>query len=374
MARHLKLLPLLAVSATLGASHSQAVDHETVAAMLIIQQMTSSEVLIPLDTDGDGLPDYLDNDDDNDGYPDNVDDYPFDPTRPAPSGDGTAISGEVTEDLTLDLDGSPYTITSSLTVAKGSTLFIRPGVILQTRPGAPTWHGLKLFGDLVAIGTADFPVIINASVVQPDDKQPNSVTLHYVQVGGFDLRLAAPTSLSIESSSFGGAVGVLDGYPHPNDCVVRDSEIAGHLRCSGVVRGNILRGGLSIASDAPGEVSENYIFETLYTDAAGGHYECNLLRDARIEIRTDATVKRNAIRGTSSVISWARGYNFSSNDLKFAYKYNTVRLEFAADNYWGTEDTGLIDGWIYDSHDSPNVKYQTIYQPILLSPPEPCHP
>ncbi|MCB9420389.1 MAG: hypothetical protein H6667_11335 [Ardenticatenaceae bacterium] len=71
-----------------------------------------------------------------------------------PDGPETNVGGEITSDTTWTLTGSPYVLTSNLTVAAGVTLTIEPGVVVVGGSGT----GLFVAGHLEAIGTEITPI------------------------------------------------------------------------------------------------------------------------------------------------------------------------------------------------------------------------
>jgi hypothetical protein len=73
---------------------------------------------------------------------------------------GTNIYGAITKDTTWIQANSPYTFTDGVTVNKGVTLIIEPGVTVVMMG-----NGFSVYGELVAIGTSNNPIKIYGNAV-----------------------------------------------------------------------------------------------------------------------------------------------------------------------------------------------------------------
>ncbi len=76
---------------------------------------------------------------------------------------GTIISGDITSDTTWFLAGSPYTVTSDISVAASATLTIEPGVVVLF----DQYRGLGVEGKLLAEGTAAQPITFTGNFTTP---------------------------------------------------------------------------------------------------------------------------------------------------------------------------------------------------------------
>jgi hypothetical protein len=83
------------------------------------------------------------------------------PTHAAPA--TTPVSGVIASDTVWSLQGSPYEVTSTVTVQPGVTLTVEPGVEVRFRQ----WQGLIIRGRLLATGSAAEPVLFTGTSAQP---------------------------------------------------------------------------------------------------------------------------------------------------------------------------------------------------------------
>src|SRR3989344_5459713 len=65
----------------------------------------------------------------------------------------------ISEDTVWTKDGNPYFIQDDLTVEQNTTLFIEPGVVVQS--GSSSW--IDVFGRLIASGTSDEPILFTSA-------------------------------------------------------------------------------------------------------------------------------------------------------------------------------------------------------------------
>ncbi len=82
----------------------------------------------------------------------------------APTGVGTAHSGDITQDAVWRAADGPHTITSNMTIKHGATLTLEPCAAVRIRPGV----SLSAEGTLIAIGEEARPIAITAD----DPAQP----------------------------------------------------------------------------------------------------------------------------------------------------------------------------------------------------------
>lgn len=146
----------------------------------------------------------------------------------------TTVSTSPSSNTTWDLAGSPYTLTTTITVPAGVTLTISPGVLVMASSSA----GLDVDGTLVAVGTAAAPITFTRSgasglwsglSVTGTPSIPGSASLAYVNVsfGGSctfcaDLYVENSTSLTVANSTFtdSGGNGI---YAHTGSVDVSDT-------------------------------------------------------------------------------------------------------------------------------------------------------
>jgi len=110
------------------------------------------------DVDGDGMGDNSDPDIDGDGIPNELDPDPFTPD--VGTTDPSVLSANITEDLTLTIDNSPYTVVGAISILSDAVVTVQPGVTIMTSNafGEMTNSLTVGAGTLNALGNAVDPV------------------------------------------------------------------------------------------------------------------------------------------------------------------------------------------------------------------------
>jgi len=77
---------------------------------------------------------------------------------------GTNVGGTISKNTTWTLSGSPYTVTSSITITSNATLTIKPGVVVKFKPqfGIVVGSASQGKGCLAARGTAESPIVFTS--------------------------------------------------------------------------------------------------------------------------------------------------------------------------------------------------------------------
>ena len=75
----------------------------------------------------------------------------------------TNVSGTISTSTTWTTQGSPYIMTSSVTVAAGVTLTIKPGVTVQAASGTI----LNVYGTLLAVGSSSKLIVFKSNAATP---------------------------------------------------------------------------------------------------------------------------------------------------------------------------------------------------------------
>ena len=114
-----------------------------------------------------------------------------------PDGPATDVGGTITTNTTWTLAGSPYVVTSSVTVVDGVTLTIQPGVTVVMNP----YTALAAEGVLQAAGTAVAPITFTAATPGATGEW------YYLQIGGGNANDSDASQLSYVTIEGGGVGG-----------------------------------------------------------------------------------------------------------------------------------------------------------------------
>ena len=262
----------------------------------------------------------------------------------------TEVGGIISSSATWTEENSPYWVTSTVQIPPGVTLTIEPGVTAILRDVSPMAGGSDMFlvhGTLSAHGTNDNRItFVGADTPHElfcvDDSGGDAfVDLDYCVIEG-------------GRSLFWGGHGYLS---------LRHSELYN----------------LRYFSYIWYPEQDVYIEHNKFIDSAGfsiGHRE-----DVKVYIRYNLFVGKNSSLPNSDfwIQNWA-SYDSSETIVKYNSFMNTeviaVRLPSgygdaalsATENYWGTEDTSVIDAMIYDKNDDITGAGYIDYLPILTDP------
>src|SRR5437660_12812602 len=73
----------------------------------------------------------------------------------------TDVGGIINNDMTWTLAGSPYNLKTEVQVARGITLTIQPGVVVNGHPVVnESSNHITLFGNLNAVGTSNAQIFL----------------------------------------------------------------------------------------------------------------------------------------------------------------------------------------------------------------------
>ena len=132
----------------------------------------------------------------------------------------TMVGGHITTDTVWDKAGSPYTLTQTITVDKGATLTIEPGVTIYGTNRRYSGHGFVVYGALIAKGTEAERIRItdrvehlsNWGMMQFEDSSDDrKCILEYCELingSGVRIESASPTISWCKVKGTGGGVGI----------------------------------------------------------------------------------------------------------------------------------------------------------------------
>ena len=132
----------------------------------------------------------------------------------------TMVGGHITTDTVWDKAGSPYTLTQTITVDKGATLTIEPGVTIYGTNARYSGHGFVVYGALIAKGTEREWISItdrvehlsNWGMMQFEDSSDDQkCILEYCELingSGVRIESASPTISWCKVKGTGGGRGI----------------------------------------------------------------------------------------------------------------------------------------------------------------------
>jgi Ca2+-binding RTX toxin-like protein len=228
--------------------------------------------------------------------------------------------------------GQTVNLTEPVEIAPGVTLTIEPGVTVEG-----DYYELTVFGNLLANGTPDNPIVFETVVLDFgwDAVPQGQITISHALVNGGYFYNSAPGALYLADSALIGT-GFYDFNVTAGDCVIE--------------RNIFLRGwGIHAAVDGDDLIVRNNVF---------------LAQDG------EAVQSLGNLNGGTIV---AEHNSFLSTDriaLALAQSYDgyVPAAVAAPGNYFGTTDAATIDGMVIDRSDSLMYASYIAYQPVLEAP------
>ena len=257
----------------------------------------------------------------------------------------TEIHKNITVDTTWTLENSPYILTKTIEVEYGDTLTIEPGVTVKM-PGAYDDMFL-LKGEIIAVGTEDNKITFdagnNSSFFNAQNSKPSAfLNLDYCVIkngnsfwkhgyGYFNLKNSLIENLSEHSYL----------TSPENDVYIEYNKFK-----------NI--GGFSTTHGNDTKVYIRYnLFDTKNPNLPS--YSDYLIQNTASYDQSETIVEYNSFINMEGII------------LDLPSGYGIAALN-APNNYWGTQDTSVIDTMIYDKNDNKNSAGYIEYLPILTEP------
>ncbi len=125
----------------------------------------------------------------------------------------TNVGGTISTNTTWALSGSPFIVTSDITINSGVTLTVQPGVSVKVNQS----KRILINGTLIAVGTAAEPIVFTSAQATPTAGYWRSLYF----TAGSSGQLASVTV------SYGGHDNAWSGYA--NICVVDSSPSLDHV-------------------------------------------------------------------------------------------------------------------------------------------------
>ena len=262
----------------------------------------------------------------------------------------TSIGGIFSTDTVLTADKSPYLITSTVQIAYGTTLTIRPGVTVKT---SVIGRSILTYGTLVVAGTSASNVHLDGLSIQSANSIANGS-----EVGG---------KVSIAYAKINGGLLMTDSISYGNFSLT-DSML------SSVNAPSFSYETLRV----PQPANASYIERNIFSNSGG-----ILVWPRANDIYVRNNVFSNIIGGPAEIMisSSTYGPGITVLTANSFLDVNTIVLRSlvyigplasrnttAAGNYWGTTDPVLIQSRIYDkSNDLSSAGYIS-FLPVLTQP------
>jgi len=257
---------------------------------------------------------------------------------PTPAAAGTEVGGIITSATIWAEKDSPYLITSTIQVPAGVTLTIEPGVSV-TMLGSGAYMFL-IHGTIFAHGTTDKRITLDGGMhpfFSCENAGPNAtVDLDYCIIKN-------GASLINFVKSF----------------YLRHSEITNLVEYSDI---------------SFGPTKDVYIEYNRFTNVCG--FSCG--GGFNVYIRYNLFDTKN--QALVNTYPWIWNKASPATIVKYNSFINTTGIALmlqggrgsdgmiATENYWGTQDTAVIDAMIYDKNDDISLSSYIDYLPILTSP------
>jgi hypothetical protein len=232
---------------------------------------------------------------------------------------GTDVGGIIDTDTTWDLAGSPYNIISDIQIAEGVTLTMEPGVVVNNGGGR-----IRVWGALEAIGTSSSKITLNN--VMLDEYASTIINIHFAEIN----------SGWYFFSHAGGSFALLDSK-------IKNTQFIQADICS----------------------NDSFIERNIFIDAGEVYVE----RDgANVYIKNNVFYQHTSlsVSGNNAVVEYN---SFLSTDrVALLLRTSSTSNFAAANNYWNTSNTSVIDSMIYDRNDDLSIPYYVEYIPFLTEP------
>ena len=326
--------------------NNTALDINPVIADLIAQD--SFDYLVPIfrfvgiDTDGDGVKNYADQDDDNDGVLDADDPCPLDPN---PGCGINEVSGILGSDTVWRKDDGPVHIVGTLQVPPDVRLTILDGV--EVLGDYDIEAPLEVFGELIVQGSSASPVTIRDVQITPRVLSPALAT------AVIEIQHAELINTQLTNADWGAPLE--------------------HI----LIKHSIIRGydGIYIARPS----ADSYIEFNTFLPAPEAGLTLYEITIASMSWQTSPSVyiRNNQFAGGVRINAnsdFGQTYvNLNSFSAALEQGSEIIQLSGSVDldatmNYWRTTDVSLIEAMILDAEDDIARPARASYLPILTTP------
>jgi parallel beta-helix repeat protein len=306
----------------------------------------------------------------------------------------TRVGGELRGDHEWTKAGSPYILTSDLTITKEGTLRIGPGVTVRAKANIADFTGFNKF---------DIDIIVNG-VLEAHGAEGDSIYFtsdadrpRWQDWQGIVIQKGGRADISATHLEFANtAILVDEGDLHLEGSTIQFCELYGvhFLKTGGVLDdvtitqiGNTGGSGIGVWID----VGADPVIKNSFIVGAQNGITCSRLAKGTVSYTVISLCTGNGltIRNSNPVIhnttvsgneygvvlSWdsmptLNNNNFFNNGTADVfirdYKKDVVKIDLS-NNFWGTTDLAVIEDAVLDGVDNENVKAFAIVEPFLES-------
>lgn len=260
----------------------------------------------------------------------------------------TLVSGVISTDTTWSVAASPYRLTADLRVDHGSRLAVEPGVTVLGQG-----HALEIYGILDAEGTPDATIVIRNLHLRGRGSyfvgsQPETFS---IEVGGAD----------IDGGSLQGGDLTMYGSWSLHDSLVTNVDEAMYLwypRSDTTLRDNVFINAGKISAGV---------------HAADVHVLDNTFFRSQFDAPAHDTILESwaAFGGHSMFANGNRFLNAGAPTVSLPDWTSSGAIDATA-NWWGTDDSDVIDTMVFDANDSPLSPATVAYDPPMEMPEQPA--
>ncbi len=252
---------------------------------------------------------------------------------------GTSVGGILWDNATWTLANSPYTITSTVQIPENVTLTIEPGVAVNTQIDD---YMFLLHGIIVAKGTVDEKIVFDGGNIASFFKAEGSTAESFLDMDNCIVKNG-------QRFWWGGAG---DAYLN-----LTNSEVTNLSEYSYIVypKTDVFIA-YNVFIDNPGfSVANNVANISIINNLFIGKDSVYIIQNSASYGSSKTIVKYNSFIDMAGIV------------LQLRPGYSTANMN-AVQNYWGTNDTNIIDAMIYDKSDDITCANFIDYTPILTEP------
>ena len=244
-----------------------------------------------------------------------------------PTTEQTKVSGAVDADTVWSSKHNPYIVVGDITVKRGTSLKIEPGV--EVRFDGFYW--LIMQGTLVASGTSEAPILFSSNKPNPDIKAWGGIRFQNTNDDKSHLQM-----VKVEYADVG--IDCFSSSPQITDCWVMNNRIGIRaLDSSPIITQNLIQGNLTGVFVEQTVLTPSFLKNIVTQNQEG----IVILFPFRV-------MKQNNL--------------FDNSDHAVVVK-SSWNID-ARENWWGSTDLNKIEEQIVDKHDSSELG-QVIYLPII---------